>query len=243
MHFSILLGHTSSSMHCWKDSSGMPLVTALLMASTPSKQVPLMIPLSLGKRKSHMEQAGDWGKKKVTWNKQVNREVVPVWQCSSQPGTAGGSGRCAQVCCHGEAATICPATTLVSSHALTEANAKGSLCRLADWSSGPVARTHCGRCLWHQRTWSTWLWLLIVTVLLSSVSATLDIFTDSSGTWFLGRTKKSMSYHQWWLYEACLVQFEDAWWCPDTPACGTPSDHHSAALAPFLHPLSAWDEL
>ena len=52
MHFSILLCHTS--MHCWKDASGMPvssIVTALLMASTSSKQVPLMIPLSLGKRK------------------------------------------------------------------------------------------------------------------------------------------------------------------------------------------------
>ena len=37
-----------ASMHCWKDSSGMPLssiVMALLMASMPSKRVPLMIPL------------------------------------------------------------------------------------------------------------------------------------------------------------------------------------------------------
>ena len=40
------------------------VVTALLMASTPSKLVPLMIPLTLGKRKSHTEQG------------QVNREVV-----------------------------------------------------------------------------------------------------------------------------------------------------------------------
>ena len=57
------------------------------------------------------------------------------------------------------------ATTLISSCTLSEANATGSLCRLADWSSGPVARTHCGPCLWHRRTWSTWLWLLILTVL------------------------------------------------------------------------------
>ena len=56
---------------------------------------------------------------------------------------AGCSGRCEQVHCRGEAATVCPATTLVSSHALNEAKAAGSLCRLADWSSGPVARTHC----------------------------------------------------------------------------------------------------
>ena len=42
------------------------------------------------------------------------------------------------------------------SHALSEAKAAGSLRRLAEWSSGPVARTHCGRCLWHRRTWSTW---------------------------------------------------------------------------------------
>ena len=34
-------------------------------------------------------------------------------------------------------------------------NAAGSLCKLADWSSGPVARTHWGRCLWHRRKWST----------------------------------------------------------------------------------------
>ena len=63
MHFSILLCH--ASMHCWKDSSGMPLssvVTALLMASTPSKRIPLMLPLSLGKRKkSHGARSGKIG--------------------------------------------------------------------------------------------------------------------------------------------------------------------------------------
>ena len=45
------------------------------------KTGPLMIPLSLGKEKSHTEQD------------QVNREVVPVRRCSSRPGTAGCSGR------------------------------------------------------------------------------------------------------------------------------------------------------
>ena len=181
-------------------------------------------PWAWGKEKSHTEQD------------QVNREVVPVRRCSSRPGTAGCSGRCEQVHCRGEAATICPATvTLVTSRALSEAKAAGSLCRLADWSSGPVARTHCGRCLWHRRTWSTWLWLLILTVLLSSASATSETSTDSSGAWFPGRTQNwFMSHHQWWLYEASLVQFEDARWWPDTPAGGAPSDHHSAALAPFF---------
>ena len=95
-----------------------------------------------------------WGKeKKSPEQDQVNREVVPVRWCSSRPGTAGCWGRCEQVHCGGEAATICPATvTLVTSRALSEAKAAGSLCRLADWSSGPVARTHCGRCLWYRRT-------------------------------------------------------------------------------------------
>ena len=41
--------------------------------------------------------------------------------------------RCELVHCRGEAATICPATTLVSSRALSEANITGSLCRLALW--------------------------------------------------------------------------------------------------------------
>ena len=144
------------SLQCWKDSSGMSLssiITALLMASMHSKRVPLIIPMSLRKiKKSHAEQD------------QVNREFFPIWQCSSRPGTAGCSGHCQQVLCRGEAVGICPATTLVSSRALSEAKAAGSLCRLAGWSSGPVARTYCGRCLWHRRTWSTWLWLLILTL-------------------------------------------------------------------------------
>ena len=111
------------------------------------------------------------------------------------------------------------------------------------WSSGPVTRTHCGWCLWHQRTWSTWLWFLILTVLLSSASVTLETSTDISGAWFLGCTQKSMSHHQSWLYEASLVQFEDARWRPDTSAFGTPSDHYSVALAPFLRRLSACEEV
>ena len=181
------------------------------MASVPSKWVTLIIPLSLWKRKrSHRARSGEQGGCSSTVM------FFPARWCSSRPGTAGCSGHWEQVHCRGEAATICPATTLVSSCALNEAKAAGSLCRLADWSSGPVARTHCGRCLWHRRTWSTWLWLSILTVLLSSASVTSETSTDSSGAWFLGCTQKSI--HQWWLHKASLVQFEDARWCPDTPS-------------------------
>ena len=90
------------------------------------------------------------------------------------------------------------------------------LCRLADWSSGPVARTHCG-ILWHRRMWSTWLWLLILTVLLSLASATSETSADSSGIWFLGHTQNPCLTTSD-DYKASLVQFEDARWCPDTPA-------------------------
>ena len=44
MHFLVFLRHTS--MYYWKDSSDMlnsSVVTAFLMASIPSKRVPLMI--------------------------------------------------------------------------------------------------------------------------------------------------------------------------------------------------------
>ena len=66
------------------------------------------------------------------------------------------SGRCEQVYFQGEAATICLATTLVTY----------SPYRLANWSSGLVARICYGRCPSHQRTWSTWFWLLILSCFL-----------------------------------------------------------------------------
>lgn len=50
-------------------------------------------PWAWGKEKSHTEQD------------HVNREVVPVRRCSSQPGTAGCSGCCEPVHCRGETAT------------------------------------------------------------------------------------------------------------------------------------------
>ena len=179
-------------------------------------------PCAKEKEKSHTEQD------------QVNREVVPVRRFSSQPGTAGCSERCEQVHCHGEAAMICPATTLVSSCALSEAKAAGSLCRLADWSSGPVARTHCGRYFWHRRTWSTWLWFLIL--------------TTSETRWQLWRLVS------WSYSDPCLITSDDStkqvWFSLkalddilthlQAPLL---SDHYSAALAPFLRRLSAWEEV
>ena len=35
-------------------------------------------------------------------------------------------------------------------------------------------------------------------------------------------------------YETSLGQSEDAQWCPDTPTCNAPFDHHSTVLAPIL---------
>ena len=147
MHFSVLFCH--ASMHCWKDSSGMLLssvITALLMASTPSKWVPLVIPLSLGKRNN------------IRW---IGR-LFPYGDVLL--GQELWAGHCEQVHCRGEAATICPATTHVSSRALSEAKGAGSLCRLADWLSGPVARTHCRRYAsdieeYDQHDFDFWFWL------------------------------------------------------------------------------------
>ena len=111
------------------------------------------------KKKSHIEQ------------NQVNRKVVQVEESSSQPGTAGYSGCCEQVHCHGKVATICPAISLISSHALSKAYATESPCRLTDWSGGFVARTHCGHCSSQWKLRSKWLscflqcWILSLKIL------------------------------------------------------------------------------
>ena len=98
-------------LHCYGPLDGLHTI----------KMGPLDDPLQLGEqKKNHAKQD------------QVNREVVPVQQCSSWAETAGSAGCYGQVHCCGEAATICPTTTLVSSRALSEAIAAGSLCRLAD---------------------------------------------------------------------------------------------------------------
>ena len=57
--FSIQLSmrHCHDAMQCWKACSGMALsslVKASLMASTSMNLIPLMMPLSCGKRKNHM---------------------------------------------------------------------------------------------------------------------------------------------------------------------------------------------
>ena len=82
---SLLLLASISAMlliHCWKDSSGMPLssvVSAFLMLFTSSNRIPLANPISTwGKERSH------------TGTDPVNSEVFPVrWY--SHPRTAGFS--------------------------------------------------------------------------------------------------------------------------------------------------------
>ena len=127
----------------------------------------------------------------------------------------------------------------LSSYALSEAYTTGSPCRFVDWSSGPVARTCCGHCP-HIEEYDQHDWLLTLTVLLSSVLTTSETSTDYSGTWFPGSTQKSMSHHQRWLYKASLVQFEDTWWCSDTPTCDTPSDYHLAVLCRLSACTNLW---
>ena len=129
------------------------------------------------------------GEKKKVTRSQLNREVLPARRFSFRPRTAEGSGHCEQAHCRGEATTIYPATTLVSSPAMCEANAAGFICRLADWLSGPVVRTQSERCLSHRRMWSTWLWILTLTVLLSLASAMSESSTESSAAWFRARTQ------------------------------------------------------
>ena len=149
---------------------------------------PWWYPWAWRKEKSHTEQG------------QVNAEVVPAWRCCSWLRTAECSGHCEHVHCHVEAATNCPATTLISSCALSEANAAGSLCKLTDWLPGPMARTHSGQCLLHQRMWSTWFWLLTLNVFFSLASVTLDSSTGSSGTWLPSHTQKSTCHQQQLLF-------------------------------------------
>ena len=76
---------------------------------------------------------------------------------------------------------------------------------------------------------STRLWLL--TWFCFSPLATSQTSIDCSGGWFPGRTQKSISHHQRWLYEASLVQFEDARWC----SAGGISDHHLTVWGPIFH--------
>lgn len=133
----IILCH--AYMHCWKDSSWIPLssvVRAHWMSSAPLKRVPLMITLSCVRHSREMGGVFHYGYDRP------GQEMSDV---------QGFVSRCIVV---GEADTIWPATTLVSSRVPREANIAGSRCRLADWLSASVARAYYWRCLSHRRTWS-----------------------------------------------------------------------------------------
>lgn len=114
MHFSIL--------HCWRDFSWLP-PKLCCHHSLDGLHAFKMGPLELGENKKKK-----FTQIKIRW---IGR-FVPVWWSSSQPGTGQCTGCFEQLHCRGEAAMICPATTLVSC-ALTIANTAGSLCQLADW--------------------------------------------------------------------------------------------------------------
>ena len=86
------------------------------------------------------------------------------------------SGYCELVYCCGEPATICPASTLVFSHALSEVYTAGYLWTLTDWSCDLVAGIYCGRCPTHRRTRSIWLWPLTLSWSASMISETTSDF-------------------------------------------------------------------
>ena len=202
--------------HNWKDSSRISFSPVIiLMATTPLKR----IPLNLGKRESHKEQD------------QMNKQVVPIEQCSSQSDAQCIVNMCIVVMKQSFV------LQLISSCTLGEAYAARSLWRITDWSHGPAARPCCRQCPLHWLTWSILLTLGFVLVSLTLV--TLEIFTDCYSAWILGHTQKSMSHLLWWLYKASVVLYEDTWWYTDTPTCGAPSDSHLAILAPFWHWLSS----
>lgn len=95
---------------------------------------------------SFQNGSSSFGKRRKSDENLVNRELVPIQRGSSRPLTAACSGRCEQKHFCGEAAMICPATTLAYSRTLSKSNATGSLYRLAVWSSAPVSRTHIRKC-------------------------------------------------------------------------------------------------
>ena len=160
MHFSILLCH--ASMHCWKDSSGMPLSSVITCSPLEGlhtfKTGPLDDPHELGEKKKVTQSKIRWTGRLLQYGDVLLGQELPDAQGIVSRGIVVVK----------QPQSVLP--QLSYSHTLSKAKAAESLCRLADWSSGPVARTHCG-ILWHRRMWSTWLWLLILTVLLSLASA------------------------------------------------------------------------
>ena len=122
VHFAILSCH--AFMCYWKDSSGI-LLTYTIMVSTLSKFVFFVIILSLGGKKSREARAGKLG----------GGSITAMFLLA-----AGCPGRCEQMHCRGEAATIYLVISLDSSYALSKSYTAGPRCRLADWSSAPLAR-------------------------------------------------------------------------------------------------------
>ena len=144
--------------------------------------------------------------------------------------------RCKRVNYCGEAGTICPATTIVSSRTLSHIYASESSCRLVDWSSSFVARISSEQRSSHRRTWSTRLWHVCTTwcylhtlteafqVLLTEFSRTGPKISDLLVAWCLSfvpqfsllnelkkAKRKSREKKMRWLWKAkiTVMYFQD----------------------------------
>ena len=90
---------------------------------------------------------------------------------------------------------------------------------------------NCGWSLSHWRKWLTWLWHL--TLILSDVGYF---------HWQLWRLVTGLYFFKNPCFITSDESIEKVWfslkknsrWCPDSPAGGAPSNHHSAILAPVL---------
>ena len=126
----------------------------------------------------------------------MNREIVVVLWCFSQPGNTWCSELCEQMHCRGEVVTICLATlSSLPTHKAKQTQQGLLEDLLIDYLALKVRTSYEWYPL-HWRTWSTRLWLLTLTVLLLSALATSETSINFSGTWFLGHTQKFMSHHQ-----------------------------------------------
>ena len=170
MHFLILL--CRASIHFWKDSSRMPfntIVTGLLIASMPSNRVLLMIPLSLRKRKKVTLSKIRWiGRLFQYSNVFLSQELSDALSIVS---------RC--IILVKQLWFSWP--QLSSLLALNKAYVTRSPYKLADWLSGPVARTDCEWCPLTSKNVIN----MTLTVLLSSASAMLETSTACYDPWFL----------------------------------------------------------
>ena len=152
MNFPILF--CSAYMHCLKDSSGIYISQLQNYSNLDDLQAfktgPLDDPiddyLELGEKKKCMRRLIKWTGKLLQF-------------IESRTRSAGCLRRCEQVYYYCEPATICFATTLVSSYALNKAYYVWSPYRLTEGSSGSVSRTRCRSYSTDQSSWSTCLWL------------------------------------------------------------------------------------